>query len=135
MRKLVIGLIAAVVVVLAAALIGPSFVDWNKYKPEITERVKAATGREITIAGDLSLSILPAPTLSVHDVTLANMPGASEPNMASLKALDVRVAFLPLLQGNIKVESIALIQPVITLEILADGRRNWDIKPPEQPKG
>jgi len=133
-RKLVIGLIAVVVVVLAAALIGPSFVDWNKYKPEIAERVQAATGREITIAGDLGLSILPAPTLSVHDVTLANLPGASEPNMASLKALDVRVAFLPLLQGRIKVESIALIEPNITLEVLADGRRNWDIKPAESSK-
>lgn len=129
MRNLIIGLIALVVVALAAALIGPSFVDWNKYKPEIAERVKAATGREITIAGDISLRILPAPKLSVHDVTLANLPGASEPNMASLKALGVRVAFGPLLQGRIKVESIILVEPNITLEVLPDGRRNWDFKP------
>lgn len=132
MRKLVIGLIGLVVVALAAALIGPSFVDWNKYKPEIAERVKAATGRDMAIGGDISLRILPAPKLSVQDVTLANLPGASEPNMASLKSLGVRVAFLPLLQGRIQVESITLVEPNITLEVLPDGRRNWDIKPPQE---
>lgn len=133
MRKFIIGLIALVVVALAAALIGPSFVDWNKYKPEIAERVKAATGREITIAGDISLRILPAPKLSVRDVTLANLSGASEPNMATLEALGVSVAFGPLLRGRIKVESISLVEPVITLEVLPDGRRNWDFKPGQKP--
>lgn len=126
MRKLLFSLIALVVVLLAAALIGPSFVDWNKYKPEIAERVKAATGRDIAIGGDISLTVLPAPTLAVHDVTLANIPGAQDPNMASLKALDVRVALGALLEGRINVESIALVEPTISLEVLKDGRRNWD---------
>lgn len=43
MRILVIAL-TVVVVLLGAALIGPSFVDWNKYKDQITEQVKAASG-------------------------------------------------------------------------------------------
>ena len=97
-RKLIIGLIGLVVVALAAALIGPSFVDWNKYKPEISERVKAATGREFTIAGDISLRILPAPKLSVHDVTLANLHRASGPHhdvhvdhIAVSRTLDIHV--------------------------------------------
>ena len=126
MRKLLFGLIALVLVLLAAALIGPSFVDWNKYKPEIAERVKAATGRDITIGGDIKLTVLPAPTLAVHDVALANIPGAQDPNMASLKALDVRVALGALLEGRINVESIILVEPTISLEVMKDGRRNWD---------
>ena len=135
MRKLLFGLIALLLTLLAAALIGPSFVDWNKYKPEIAERVKAATGRDITIGGDIKLAVLPAPTLAVHDVALANIPGAQDPNMASLKALDVRVALGPLLEGRISVESIALVEPMISLEVMKDGRRNWDFaaareKPP-----
>lgn len=133
MRKLLFGLIAFIVVLLAVALIGPSFVDWNKYKPEIVARVKAATGRDMTIGGDISLSVLPAPTMSVRDVTLASLPGAHDANMASLKALDVRVALVPLLGGTIKVESIALVDPTITLEVLKDGRRNWEFAPPAKP--
>ncbi len=130
MRKILIGLAATVVLLLAAALIGPSFVDWNKFKPEIAERVKTATGRDLAIGGDISLSILPAPTLSAHNVTLANIPGAREPIMASLKSLGVRVELVPLFQGKIKVESLTLVEPVIALEALADGRHNWDLAPP-----
>ena len=135
MRKILIGLAATIVLLLAAALVGPSFVDWNKFKPEIAERVKAATGRDLAIGGDISLSILPAPTLSAHNVTLANMPGAREPIMASLKSLGVRVELVPLLQGRIKVESLTLVEPVIALEALADGRHNWDLTPPGAPSG
>lgn len=136
MRKLLFSLFALVLVLLAAALIGPSFVDWNKYKPEIAERVKAATGRDITIGGDIKLAVLPAPTLAVHDVVLANIPGAQDPNMASLKALDVRVALGALLEGRINVESITLVDPTISLEVMKDGRRNWDFAAvPAKPSG
>ncbi len=135
MRKVIFSLIALVVLALAAAFIGPSFVDWNKYKPEIAAQVKAATGRDITIAGDIGLNVLPAPTLSVHNVTVANLPGAIEPNMASLKALDVRVALGPLLEKRIKIESLTLIEPVITLEVLPDGRRNFDLAVPQGTAG
>ena len=133
MKKVLFGIVALIVLLIAAALIGPSFVDWNKYKPEIVAKVREATGRELAIGGNISLSVLPSPTLSVEDVSLANIPGATEPRMASLKALDVRVAFGPLLSGTIKVESVALIDPMISLEVLKDGRRNWEITPARAP--
>ena len=45
--------------------------------------------------------------------------------MVRLKSLEVRIRFLPLLKGNIEVESVTLVEPVIELEVLADGRANW----------
>ena len=36
---------------------------------------------------------------------------------------------MPLLRGRIQVQSVVLIEPVIALEVLADGRRNWDFAP------
>src|SRR3546814_9926837 len=47
--------------------------------------------------------------------------------MATLDALDVRVALMPLVRGEIQVESVALVRPTILLETLADGRANWQI--------
>lgn len=129
MKKLLFWVLGIIVVLIVAALVGPSFVDWNKYKPEIAAKVKEATGRDLTIAGSIGLTVLPTPTLSVHDVSLANLPGAADPKMASLKSLDVRVALIPLLSGVINVESVALIDPVISLEVLKDGRRNWQLTP------
>lgn len=127
MKKVLIGLGALVVLAIAAVLVGPSFVDWNSYKPEIAQRVKEATGRTLAIDGDISLSILPSPTLAVEQVRFANIEGGSAADMATLDALDVRVALMPLVRGEIQVESVALVRPTILLETLADGRANWQI--------
>lgn len=128
MKKLLIGIGALVVLVIAAALVGPSFYDWNSLKPQIAAQVRQATGRELAIDGDISLSILPAPTLSAEGVRFANAEGGSAPDMATLEALDVRVAFMPLLQGNIQVESVSLVGPTILLERFPDGRGNWEVQ-------
>lgn len=129
MKKAVIGLVGLVVLLLAAALIAPSFIDWNQYKDEIAAQVKAATGREIVIAGDIDLALLPVPTLSVEDLRLVNVPGAAVPDMVRVASLRVRVALMPLLEGRIQVATVALVEPVIELEILADGRPNWRLAP------
>jgi uncharacterized protein involved in outer membrane biogenesis len=127
MKKVLIGLGALIVLAVAAVLIGPSFVDWNSYKPEIAQRVKEATGRDLAIDGDISLSILPSPALAVEQVRFANIEGGSAPDMATLDALDVHVALMPLIHGEIQVESVALVRPTILLETLPDGRANWQI--------
>jgi len=124
-RKVLIAIAGLVVVLVAAVLVVPSLIDWNGYKPEIQAAARDATGRELRIDGDLSLSILPSPTLSVANVSLANMDGGSTADMASLEALDVAVALGPLLSGEIRVTSVTLVKPVIVLEKLADGRANW----------
>lgn len=129
MRKFLFFLTGLVVLIVVAALIGPGLIDWNGYKGEIARHVKAETGRELVIGGDLSLTVFPAPRLAAGDVRLANMEGTAAPDMVRLKSLEVRVRFIPLLQGRIEVASISLIEPVIELEVLADGRANWRFAP------
>lgn len=125
MRKVLIAIAALVVMLLGAVVVVPSLIDWNGYKPEIQAAAQDATGRQLSIDGDLSLSILPSPTLSVADVRLANIEGGSSPEMASLASLDVSIALVPLLSGEIRVTSVTLVEPTIVLEKLADGRVNW----------
>lgn len=126
MRKLLIGLAAAVVILVAAVLVVPSLIDWNGYKPEIQAAVKEATGRDLKLEGDIGLAVLPSPALSVEKVALANISGGSTPEMARLESLRVHVALLPLLAGNVHVTSVTLVRPTIVLERLADGRANWE---------
>ncbi len=61
----------------------------------------------------------------MNGLSLANLKGAAEPDMARLDALRLRIALWPLLEGTVQVESIVLVRPVIDLEVLPDGRRNW----------
>jgi len=124
-KKVLIGLGVGFALLLAAVLLAPSFIDWSGYRAEIAARIKEATGRELIIGGDVAFSLLPSPVLKVADLRLANAPGASNQDMVSVEQLDVRIAFLPLLGGNLHVNSIRLIRPVIQLEVLENGRGNW----------
>lgn len=133
MRKLLIAIGLLILVLVGAALVAPSFIDWNRYRGEIAARVGAATGRELTIAGNVGFSVLPAPALSVADLRLANLPGAATPDMLRLQRLELRVALLPLLRGDIRVTHVTLVEPVVALERLADGRANWELAPRAKP--
>ncbi len=128
--KKILGVVAGLLILLiAAVLIVPSFIDWNQYKTEIVSRAKESTGRDLDIRGDIEFSVLPTPGLRVNDVHVANVRGAAAPQMVSLKSLEVRVALLPLLGGNIQVHGIRLVDPVIHLQRFADGRTNMTFSP------
>jgi uncharacterized protein involved in outer membrane biogenesis len=132
LKNILIGLGVLVLLLVIAVAVGPRLVDWNAYKPRVIEAVQKATGRKLSIDGDISLSLLPSPTLSVGGVRLANLPGASAPDMAKLKSLDVSVALIPLVSGNIRVTKVTLIDPVVLLEKLPDGGMNWQFVPGSQ---
>ncbi len=125
MKKLLIGLLAVVVLAVVVLVAAPFFIPIETYKQEIAERTRDATGRELTIGGELSLSLLPRFELRAEDVAFANAPGAGEANMATLKELVLRLQVLPLLALDVKVDSFVLVEPVIHLEIDKKGRPNW----------
>ena len=126
MKKLVAFLVGLIVVAMIAVLIGPSFVDWNSYKPEITAAVEERTGRKLTIDGAIELQVLPSPRLSVSKVRLSNLGGAADPDMIRLDSLQIHVALGPLISGVVRIASVTLIRPVISLERFADGSVNWE---------
>ena len=128
MKKFLIGAAILLVVLIAAAVIGPSFINWNDHKARIIAAVHDATGRKLAIDGDISLGILPAPALSAHNVRLAGLPGAASADMLTLKELEVRVALAPLISGEIQVTSVRLIEPRLILEVLPDGQANWQFQ-------
>ena len=123
MKKLVFGIAFVLVALVVAVLVAPNFVHWNQYRDQIASEAKSRTGRDIEINGDIRITLLPAPTLMVSDVHLANVEGSSDADMISLDALEIKIALAPLLGGNVRVQSIKLVKPVINLELL-DGRRN-----------
>ena len=125
MKKAAYGLLGLIVLLVAAALIIPSVINWNGYKSEIAAEVRNATGRTLEIGGDLEFTVLPAPRLRISDARLSNAVGATAAHMVSLKELRVSVALLPLLRGDIEIGRVDLIEPVIELEKLPNGQMNW----------
>jgi AsmA protein len=125
MRKLLIGLVALVVVIVAIALVVPFFVPVDTYRDELITRVKAATGRDLKIAGPIKFSLLPVLGLEASQVSFSNAPGASAPEMAQLGKLSIALKLFPLLSGELAIDHFVLTDPVILLEIDKQGRGNW----------
>ena len=125
MSRILAVVLGLVVLLLGGILIGPSFVDWDKYKPEIVAQVKAASGYDVTIAGDIGLSVLPSPSLNIKNVSVASPRKVKAENLASIEEAQVSVALMPLLSKRIEVNTVKLVKPDIRLEVLPDGTQGW----------
>ena len=125
LRRLIYAAVALFVLAAIAALIVPRFVDWTRYKPDFARQLEAASGRRTAIDGEISLQLLPSPTLRATNVRIANVKGASDAEIARIASLEMRLDFWSLLGGRIVGTSVTLVQPTLSLEILKDGRPNW----------
>ncbi|MDR3498130.1 MAG: AsmA family protein [Parvibaculum sp.] len=122
----VLSTIAGVVaLLLIAALIGPTFIDWNRFRSEIEAQGQKVTGRPMKIGGDISFVILPAPHMTLNDVSIGNVPGAENSDFARIGQVDAEMALAPLVRGEISVTSVKVTRPQIHLEVAANGRNNW----------
>jgi AsmA protein len=115
-----------VVLVIAALLLIPLFVDVNRFKPEIENQVANATGRPFTIDGDLKLSLFPWAGVALSDLHLGSPPGFEEKNFLFVKSFDAKMKLLPLLSRDIQVHRFVIDGPKIVLEKARTGRGNWE---------
>lgn len=125
MKKVLIALAAIIVLVVVVLLAAPFFIPVETYKTQIAQAAKDATGRELTIKGDMRLSLLPRLELEAEEVSFANVPGAAQADMVRLKKLLVQLQILPLISGEVRIDSFVLVEPVINLEVDKAGRPNW----------
>ena len=105
--------------------------EFNRLKPLAVEEVRAATGREMTIAGDLHLKIGLSPTLVAGPVTLRNAPWGSQPDMLTVQAMELQISLPALLSRKVVLKRLVLTKPVVLVEEKADGRlNNWEFEGP-----
>ena len=126
MKKLIIGLVAIVVLLVVAVLIIPFFIPLDTIKAELIAQAKQATGRDVRIDGDFKLSIFPNAEFVAGKISVGNAKGGKADNMATIERVNVSVALMPLISGNVDVNSFVIEKPVINLEIDKNGKPNWE---------
>jgi uncharacterized protein involved in outer membrane biogenesis len=124
-KRLLTG--AAIVVVggVAALFAIIRSVDFNSYKDLVVSQVKAATGRELVLAGDVKVGISLTPHLEIDQVSFRNADWGTEPQMLKLDKLEADIALLPLLSSQIQIKRIHLVGADILLETDKNGQGNW----------
>ncbi|MCJ7594328.1 MAG: AsmA family protein, partial [Desulfobacterales bacterium] len=127
--KWVLNILAILIVLLiATSYVILTTYDFNKFKPEIIQDVKNATGRDLRLEGDLDLAIGLTPALVVQNVGFQNALWGSRPEMARIKRLEVQVRVLPLVRGKIEVKRFVLVEPDLLIETHKSGRSNLEFK-------
>ena len=131
MRFLTIFKWAALLIValLVAVLAIVFFIDIDNYRGEIEAEFKKATGRELSINGEIDLAISLSPVVVVEDISIANSDWGSRPQMMTLQRVEAQVKLLPLLSSEFEVTELRLIRPDILLETNAEGVANWEFGP------
>ena len=89
------------------------------------EEVRRATGRELQIRGKVGVSFFPELEIVAEDVSFANTPWGSRPEMVKVKRIEGAVALLPLLRRQIDLTRLELIEPDLLLETDPKGVGNW----------
>ncbi len=124
--KIILSIIAAMAFLIVIAIFTLSFfIDPNNFKTEIAAAVKDKTGRDLTLTGDLKLSIFPWLGISTGKVTLGNATGFQDKPFATLEESDINVKLLPLLTKKIEVSRIVLKGLTLNLEKNQQGVSNW----------
>ncbi|MGH8806936.1 MAG: AsmA family protein [Noviherbaspirillum sp.] len=144
--KLALGMIVAVVALVASLLALASTLDWSRAKPWINDKVAAATGRTFGIDGDLSFSwqrppeqqvgwrrFVPWPHVRAQDITLGNADWTrSGPTMARLRQADATINPLALFTKTISIRTLVLDEGTLVLEKGKDNKNNWTFGKEEQ---
>ncbi|MFN4184317.1 MAG: AsmA family protein [Hyphomonas sp.] len=131
-----IGLIAGgiVALILVGLITIPFLVPKDVYRTQIERAATQALQRQITLTGDVKISIFPTISASVGGVTVANPEGFDGPYMVEAGELRGSVRLMPLLSRRVEVRELAFIDAKVSLQKLADGQTNWVFTPAEQPQ-
>lgn len=121
------SLSAIFLIIVVAAVIFVTTLDWNKAKPYIVSAVSKATGRQLTIDGDLHVNLGWMSRLRASGIKLQNANWSKQPNMADVGLLDVQLDLWQLLtKFHVVIPSVTISQANVILEKNADGAANWE---------
>lgn len=123
---LLITIAAFVVLVIGIGLVAKAMVG-SAGRDKLVSMLQESTGVPISIATadfDLSQLFRLRPALSLTDISIGNPPGFRGKYLLQASSMSAQVELLPLLQKDLRVKSIEVDQPRITIEQNAHGDTN-----------
>jgi len=132
LKRILLGLVAMVVLLVAVVAGALALVDTAALKRVVEQQVEANTGRELVIEGELGISLFPWIGFELGSARLANAAGFDERPFAALERAELRVRLLPLLRREVAVDRVVLHGLALNLARDAAGQGNWeDLVPAE----
>ena len=105
MQTTLLGLAIAFILALLAALVGPYFIDWNKFRPQFEAEASRIVGAPVRVGGKLDALLLPTPTLRLRAVSVG---GDSDAAKVRADKLDVEFNLGALMRGEWRASELSL---------------------------
>lgn len=122
-KRLGLAVAALLLVIFGVLGIVSVLIPADQVREAIKAQIRAVTGLDPVLRGDISVSLFPYGKVSFADVALGDIADGTPPLAAD--RLTTKLRFFPLLTGKIEVADVALENPRISLVIAEDGRSNW----------
>ncbi|MDI6027959.1 AsmA family protein [Corticibacterium sp. UT-5YL-CI-8] len=115
------------VLALLAALVGPLFINWTNYKADFEAEASTILGRPVTVGGISSARLLPFPSVTFSNVSVAGI-GDGKPAM-TVETFSMDAELAPFMRGEFLIFDMRLERPTATIRVDKDGLIDWSIRP------
>ena len=138
LRIFLAGLLGLAILTGAAIGLIRALIDTEAMHQDTLTALRDATGRDVRIAGKLTITSYFSATVAIDGITIANRPGAAglgaeRQDMIRIERAEAELSLLSLLTGRTEIQRLVIANPDITLEIDAEGRGNWQNPPSTNP--
>ncbi|MFW5735241.1 MAG: AsmA family protein, partial [Oceanidesulfovibrio sp.] len=125
-RKVLLAICLSCAMLVTVAALVLVLQDANEYKAEIETWLSTQVGSEVSIEGEVNLSIYPWLGLRMERVRIESPLAFGDEPLVKARGAVVRMRLGPLVRDrDIVLDRLVLDRPVITLRRFADGRANW----------
>lgn len=116
--------IAAFLGVVLVGMIAMSwFLNRDALKQAVEDQIRAVTGLDLVVNGNIDVSVFPASYVSFHNVGLKG-GGSADPALV-VDVLTANLRLLPLLLQRFEIADVMMLRPHIHVVRSADGESNW----------
>ena len=119
MQTTLLGLAIAFIIALVAALVGPYFIDWNRFRPQFEAEATKVVGAPVRVGGALDARLLPTPSLRLRSVVIG---GANDLGKVRAEKFDVDFSLGSLMRGEWRATELTINGLALDLGLDASGR-------------
>jgi len=123
MKRLGIPIAALLGVALLGMIANSWFINRDALRQAVESQIRAVTGLDLVVKGNIEISVFPGSYVSFHDVGLRG-GGTTVPALA-VDVLTANLRLLPLLMRRFEIADVMMLRPHIRVVRDASGESNW----------
>jgi uncharacterized protein involved in outer membrane biogenesis len=117
-----LGLAIALILALVAALVGPHFVDWSRYRTEFETQASRMTGLTVLVNGSVEARLLPTPTLTFGRIEIARR---GDSRALRARSVSLEFSLSAMMRAEWRASEVRIEGAELAAGLDATGRLDW----------